>query len=118
MINKVAVIGSRSITCKDFVFKTLDYYLQNLKGEIVIISGGAKGVDLLSELYAAEKGHKTEIYLPDYNTYSGKVAPLKRNQQIVNACDMLIAITTGSNGTAYTIKLAEKQNKPVRIITI
>lgn len=58
----------------------------------------------------------TETYLPEYNKYPPKVAPIKRNQKIVDASDYLIAITTGSNGTASAIKMAEKKGIPIKIV--
>jgi|SRR6187402_80023 len=117
---RVAVVGSRSITDEAYVFSVLNFYLCRLleEGEVIIVSGGAVGIDKIAEKFAEEKGLKTEIYLPDYKAYSGKVAPIKRNQQIVDASDYLIAITTGSNGTASTIKMAEKKGIPIKIITV
>lgn len=106
----VGVVGSREIKDREFVFSALDFYLARLleEYEVVLVSGGCVGIDRISELYAAEKGLKTEIYLPDYKQY-GKAATHIRNKQIVDNSDYLIAITTGSNGTASTIKFAEKK---------
>lgn len=115
---KVAVSGSRTISDKDFVFKQLDFYLSRLlqTHKIIIVHGGAIGVDTACEKYAKEKGIDTEVYLPDYSKYFPKLAPIKRNQQIIDEADYLIAITTGSNGTASTIKMAEKKGIPIKII--
>ena len=113
----IAIVGSRTITNKEFVFATIDYYLSNLnKEEIVIISGGASGIDSLAELYAATNKIKTEIFKPDWEKY-GKGAGVIRNQQIVDKADYLIAITTGSKGTADTIKRAEKKGIPIKVKT-
>ena len=90
---KIAIIGSRSINEKDFVFEKLDYLLQNIKEEIVIVSGNAIGLDFIVKEYSTERGLQIIEHLPDYNKYSGKVAPLKQN----------------SKGTAYTINLARKK---------
>ena len=117
---RVGIVGSRSITDEEYVFYVLNFYLRRLlaEKEVIIVSGGAVGIDTIAEKFAAEKGLKTEIYLPDYKSYSGKVAPIKRNQTIVDNSDYLIAITTGSNGTASTIKMAEKKNIPIKIVKI
>jgi predicted Rossmann-fold nucleotide-binding protein len=114
---KVAVVGSRTIQEKDFVFKTLDFYLARLlkENEVVIVSGGAVGIDSLAVDFAEQKNLKTEIYLPDYKQY-GKGATHIRNKQIVEVSDYLIAITTGSNGTASTIKYANQKGIPTKII--
>jgi hypothetical protein len=113
----IAIVGSRSITDKEFVFSTIDCYLSNLnKDEIVIVSGGAVGIDSLAMLYAAEHNIKTEIFKPDWEKY-GKSAGFIRNQQIVDRADYLLAITTGSKGTADTIKKAEKKGIVIKVKT-
>jgi hypothetical protein len=113
----IAIVGSRSITDKEFVFSTIDHYLSNLnKDEIVIVSGGAVGIDSLAMLYAAEHNIKTEIFKPDWEKY-GKSAGFIRNQQIVDRADYLLAITTGSKGTADTIKKAEKKGILIKVKT-
>jgi len=113
----VAVVGSRSISDREFVFKTLDYYLQNIEENICLVSGGATGVDKLCREYWKERPNLEMIeFLPDYKNNPPKLAPLLRNTQIVDASDYLIAITTGSNGTADSISKAKKKGIPIRII--
>ena len=116
-IVKVGIVGSRSIDSKEYVFSVLDFYLARLleENEVVVISGGVIGIDSLGAQWAELKGLKTEIYLPDYKQY-GKSATFIRNQQIIDNSDYLIAITTGSNGTADSIKRAVKKNIPIKII--
>ena len=116
-IVRIGIVGSRSITPSEYVFSVLDFYLARLleENEVVIISGGAVGIDSLGAQWAELKGLKTEIYLPDYKQY-GKSATFIRNQQIIDNSDYLIAITTGSNGTADSIKRAKKKNIPIKII--
>lgn len=118
---KIGISGSRTITDKELVFSTLDFYLSRFikEGEeLVIVHGNAKGVDFLANDWAIQRGVKTEIYEPEYDKYPPKFAPIKRNQQIVDAADYLIAITTGSSGTASTIKMAQKKGIPIKIVTV
>ncbi len=112
----VGVVGSRTITSKEYVFSVLDFYLSRLlkEGDLTIISGGAKGVDSLGVAWAKERGLQYTEFLPDWNL--GKGAGFIRNQTIVDNSDYLIAITTGSNGTADTIKRAEKKGIPIKIV--
>ena len=114
---KVGIVGSRSITSSEYVFSVLDFYLARLleENEVVIVSGGAVGIDSLGAQWAELRKLKTEIYLPDYKQY-GKSATFLRNQQIIDNSDYLIAITTGSNGTADSTKRAVKKNIPIKII--
>ena len=114
---KVGIVGSRSIADSEYVFSVLDFYLARLleENKVVIVSGSAIGIDSLGAQWAELRKLKTEIYLPDYKQY-GKSATFLRNQQIIDNSDYLIAITTGSNGTADSIKRAVKKNIPIKII--
>ena len=106
---KVAVIGSRSIKQVDF-----DRHLPKETDEI--ISGGAKGVDQLAALYAEKKNIKITVICPNYRRY-GKGAPLKRNDEIIDYADYILAIWDGkSRGTKYVIERCKKINKAVKVI--
>ena len=115
---KVGISGSRSITDTPFIYKTLDYYLSQLllKYKVVIVHGNAKGVDYIANDWAVSKGLEVIIFEPEYDKFPPKVAPIKRNEQIVAESDVLLAITTGSNGTASTIKMAIKKGIPTKVI--
>lgn len=82
---KVIVAGSRDYTDYDFVREKLDHLLQNVKDEIVIVSGRCStgtetfedcncvkvcGADGLGERYALEKGYNTLEFPADWeNTH-------------------------------------------------
>lgn len=105
----VAIIGSRGITVSD-----LGQYLPDDITEIV--SGGAKGVDTCAKEYALAHGIRLSEFLPEYSRY-GKSAPLKRNLQIIDYADLVLAFWDGnSHGTKYVIDVCEKTGKTVRII--
>jgi hypothetical protein len=56
--------------------------------------------------------------LPDYKRY-GKGAPLKRNLEIIEYADRVIAFWDGkSRGTKFVIDQCEKINKPVEVILV
>ena len=79
---KLLVVGSRSIQTYDLE--------KHIPGEIsMIITGGANGIDSLAEKYADRKHLSKLILRPQYNRY-GKGAPLKRNEQLVEFCDMAL----------------------------
>lgn len=108
---KVAVIGSRTLRDVDVA-----QYIPPEATEI--ITGGAYGVDALAERYANSRGIPLRIFRPDYGVL-GKLAPLARNDQIVDAADMVVAVWDGvSTGTRYTISRAQRLNKPVKIYVI
>jgi len=98
---KVAVIGSRGLTVND-----LGKYLPEDTTEIV--SGGAKGIDTCARNYALSHDIKLTEFLPEYNKY-GRGAPLKRNLQIIEYADVVIAFWDGkSRGTKYVIDNCKK----------
>ena len=106
---KTAIIGSRGITDID-----IEAYLPADTDEIV--SGGVKGVDTLAREYAERHGIKLTEFLPDYVRYK-RGAPLKRNEQIIDYADVILAFWDGkSKGTKFVIDKAEKAGKYVRII--
>lgn len=108
---KVAVIGSRGVTVNN-----LEDYLPEDVTEIV--TGGAKGVDTCAKEYAEKNGIKLTEFLPEYSKYR-KSAPLKRNIQIIEYSDLVLAFWDGSSrGTKYVIDNCDKLNTPVCVFTI
>ena len=105
---KVAVIGSRGLTVND-----LGKYLPEDTTEIV--SGGAKGIDTCARNYASSHDLKLTEFLPEYSKY-GRGAPLKRNLQIIEYADVVIAFWDGkSKGTKYVIDNCKKQGVQVDV---
>ena len=117
---KIAVVGSRTILDKQFVFDTLDFYLARLlkENEAVIVSGNqVKGVDGYAKSFAEERGLIYKGFPPRYDLYHAKRAPLERNTGIVNESDYLIAILhNSSSGTQDSINKALKKGIPTKII--
>lgn len=109
---KTAVIGSRSFANANLLEKTLDTYTIT-----ELISGGAKGADKLAEAYAKTRQIPSLIFLPDYQKYGGKSAPLKRNEQIIEAAEQVLAFwDQTSKGTLHAINYAKRLGKRVFII--
>lgn len=105
---KVAVVGSRRLWVEN-----LGDYLP--EGTEELISGGAQGIDACARSYAKQKGLAITEIFPCYARYS-RAAPLRRNEEIVRRADMVLAFWDGeSKGTAYTIRYAQKQGKPLTV---
>lgn len=103
---KIAVIGSRNITVEN-----LGKYLPKEITEIV--SGGAKGVDTSAREYALSNSIKLTEFLPEYSKFK-KAAPLKRNLQIIEYADIVVAFWDGkSKGTKFVIDSCKKLNKKI-----
>jgi YspA, cpYpsA-related SLOG family len=108
---KVAIVGSREYPN----LSKVRAYIQNLPIDTIIVSGGARGVDKCAEKVAQGIGLRTEIYPADWHKF-GKAAGMKRNQQIVEASDRIVAFWDGaSKGTKNTIDTAKKLGKGVTV---
>ena len=108
---KVAVIGSRTLKVNN-----LGSYLPEDTTEI--ISGGAMGIDTCVREYAEKESIKLTEYLPDYGNY-GKTAPLKRNIEIIENADLVLAFWNGkSRGTAFVIKNCRKIGIPIKVYKV
>lgn len=109
---KVAIIGSRHIERYDMQ-ALLRYMPENVTA---IISGGAKGIDALAEVFASSQNLPLLKILPNYAKY-GKRAPLMRNKEIVRKADCVLAIWDyKSRGTAHAIVCCIEQGTPVRVL--
>ena len=106
---KVGIVGSRTLNPAN-----LEDHLP--QGTTAIISGGAKGVDRAAATLARRLNLELVEFLPDYRRY-GRGAPHRRNAQIVEAADLILAFWDGkSRGTQSTINLARKAGKECQII--
>lgn len=118
---RVIIAGSRQIGDYGLVERYCDKMLFNKRnaGEnIIILSGGCSGVDLLGEKYAAERSFQVERYPAEWTRY-GRRAGVLRNEIMVQRADALIAIWDGqSRGTKNVIELAEKYGLMVRICRV
>ena len=103
---KIAIIGSRNLKVNN-----LGEYLPI--GVTEIVSGGAKGIDTCAKIYALKNNIKLTEFLPDYDNY-GRSAPIRRNVEIINYADVIVAFWDGtSHGTKFVIDNAKKRGKKV-----
>jgi hypothetical protein len=116
---KIAVIGSRDFKNEELLNLVLDNlsdYILDCSAIALLVSGGAAGADLLAEQYAQRNKIQTKIFLPDYDRF-GRSAPLKRNVQIVEYSEAVVAFWNGASaGTLHAIKEALKLDKKVIVV--
>lgn len=109
---RIAIVGSRDYRNLRAVIE----YVHQLPPDTVVISGGARGVDTTAVEAAKACGLKVEEYPALWNRY-GKSAGFKRNYNIVDNADKVIAFWNGiSRGTQHTISIARLAGKPVEVI--
>ncbi|MCR4662865.1 MAG: DUF2493 domain-containing protein [Endomicrobiaceae bacterium] len=107
---KIVIAGSRTITDMNILVKVIKLSGYKITEQDEIVSGGARGVDTLAEMYAKNKGIPLKIFKPDWNKY-GKSAGVIRNYEMAKYCDAGIVIHNGSNGSINMIKNLIKFNK-------
>ena len=117
---KLAVVGSRTFNDYAVLATWIDgvFYQFANESEEGIISGGARGADKLAADYAENRDIEYIEFPAEWDKY-GKSAGFIRNQQIVDACDIVLAFWDGkSRGTADTIEKAKKAKKPTFIVYV
>jgi hypothetical protein len=83
---------------------------------VTVISGTAKGADTLGERYAIENDFELLKYPADWEQF-GKSAGYKRNQQMAEIADGVIAFWDGkSKGTNHMINIANE--KKIRVVVV
>ncbi|REE82995.1 uncharacterized protein DUF2493 [Lutibacter oceani] len=105
---KLIIAGSRNFNDYKKLCQICDNILQ-IQTNIEIVSGAYyKGADKLGEQYAAEKGFLLTKFPADWKRF-GKAAGPKRNKEMANYADTLIAFLDGkSKGTKHMIDLAKQ----------
>lgn len=112
---KVIIAGSRGITDYNVIVTAIQ---KSTFSVTEVVSGGARGVDKLGEQFARLNKLALSVYPADWDKY-GKSAGYKRNLQMADYADALIAIWDGeSKGTKHMIDIAGKKGIPVYILTL
>jgi len=113
---RVAVVGSRAVKNFEAVCQAIMEKLPQGCSEIV--SGGADGVDAAAKEVAGRMNIVYTAFLPDYERY-GRQAPLKRNTQIVDYADYVLAFWDYcSSGTKNTLSEALRLHKQLMVVGI
>lgn len=108
----IAIIGSRAFPSRVLV----QSFVAVLPSDTRLVSGGAVGVDTWAQEAALQRGLTVTVYRPQYGIYPGKIAPLKRNETIVDAADRVVAFWDGtSTGTIHALKYAHRTGKSVTV---
>jgi len=112
---KVIVAGTRTFIHYRLLNEVLDDFMKECC-VTEIVSGGAKGADQYGEIWAEENSIPVKIFEADWARH-GKAAGPKRNQQMANYADYLIAFWDDkSRGTKSMIDKMYRENKPVKVV--
>lgn len=115
---KLIVAGSRSFNDRQAVEDSLFQFATHQVPDqlISIVSGLARGADMLAYQFAVDNNIKVYEFPADWNRY-GKSAGYRRNVEMANFSDGLLAFWDGmSRGTSHMIDIMRNQNKLVHCV--
>ena len=115
---KVIIAGSRGFSNYKLLREECNKFLREKRKacNIIIVSGHARGADVLGEKYANDEGFTLEIFPAQWKKF-GKAAGFRRNEQMGEVADALIAFWDGkSHGTKHMIDLMNEKNRLVRVV--
>lgn len=112
---RVIIAGGRDFKDYNYLAKTMDNLLSNIKGDITVVCGKAKGADTLGEQYAKERGYLVQYFPANWDRY-GKAAGYIRNTEMAKNADALVAFWDGESlGTRHMIEIAKTRGLKVRV---
>lgn len=112
---KIIIAGSRDFNDYELLKEKMDSLIK-IKEKTEIVSGTARGADLLGEKYAKENSIQIKRFPADWNRF-GKSAGYKRNEEMAKYADACVCFWDGkSRGTKHMIDLAERNNLKVIVI--
>ena len=115
---KVIIAGSRGFSNYKLLREQCNKYHREKKktSNIIIVSGHARGADTLGEKYAQDEGFDLEIYPAQWKKL-GKQAGYRRNEQMAEVADALIAFWDGeSKGTKHMIDIMNAKSLQVKVV--
>lgn len=112
---RTIVAGSRDIT--DYV-RVSDAMRDCGWAPSVVLSGRARGVDRLGEIWARTHGVPLEIYPANWRLYGNTAGHMRNVQMAINA-EALVAVWDGkSKGTGDMISIARRMGLRVFVRTV
>ena len=110
---KLIIAGSRTFTDYQLLCHTLAPERHRLTE---VIHGGARGADQLGFRWAVRHHVRSRCFAADWERF-GKAAGERRNHQMAQAGDMLLAFWDGrSTGTRHMISCMQQLGKPVAVV--
>lgn len=115
---KVIIAGSRGFSNYKLLREECNKFLREKRktDNIIIVSGGAQGADSLGEKYSQDEGFDLEVYPAQWKKF-GRSAGFRRNEQMAEVADALIAFWDGkSHGTKHMIDIMNEKKLLVKVV--
>lgn len=117
MTYRVIIAGGRDFDDYEYLEKICLPIIDKLKAEydVIVMSGHAKGADMLAEQFAKENDLKLEVYPADWKVH-WRSAGFRRNEQMGDIANGLIAFWDGnSHGTQHMIEYAKSKGLDIHV---
>ncbi len=117
---RLIIAGTRDFENYELLKTSVDEFIElHQLGEsdlsVVIISGMAKGADLLGIQYAIERNYSIEEFPADWS--KGRGAGPQRNLRMAKSANACIVFWDGkSKGTENMIKIAQKHDLKLQVV--
>lgn len=114
---KLIVAGGRDFSDTGLFLRAMQQVEQELaEYSVSLVSGMAKGADMMAWQFARQEGITCHHFPADWNKY-GKSAGFRRNQEMADFSDGLVAFWDGqSRGTKHMIETMKAQGKWVKVV--
>jgi hypothetical protein len=114
---RVLVCGGRSYEDRTRFFHILDKALRAAtlaERPFVLIHGGAKGADSLSNLWAAARQvSDVRVYEADWTSHGRGAGPIRNQKMLTESQPHVIIAFEGGKGTAHMVSIGKKAGVPV-----
>lgn len=113
---KLVIAGSRGFNDYKLLREMTDYLVKETLDNVEIVSGGARGADVLGEKYAKERGYPIKSFPANWELH-GKGAGYIRNEEMAEYGNYVLLFWDGeSKGTQHMADLADKHGCKVYLI--
>jgi hypothetical protein len=100
---RVLVCGGRDFMDRIWLFRALDE-LHHSRGVTVVISGCARGADLLGIEWAEASGMGVARFPADWDTHGRAAGPIRNQQMLDEGKPDLVVACPGGRGTADMVR--------------
>lgn len=114
---RIVFSGSRHWSDEKPIVEVLHKLIEKFsKEKITIISGGARGLDMLAENISKSLDLRFEVFHAEWNTYGSAAGHIRNKRMLESGADLVVAFPLGeSRGTRNMIKISLENKTKVLI---
>lgn len=106
---KVIVCGSRDHTPLKLMTKVLEELQQTYGDELLVITGGCKGVDKCAELVCKRRGIACKVFPANWKRHGRAAGPIRNKQMLEQEPNLVLAFhpdLAKSKGTRHMVRIS------------